>query len=179
MKEIKLSLAGKNKGSYVALVDDEDFEYLNQFRWHVVEGRKDFRVARNVSIEGNLQKRIYMARFIMNPDNKLVVDHIDHNPLNNQRNNLRVCTRNQNIQNKSACGVSKYLGVSRIVSHCKNISKDGSEHISYARPKFQAGVYFNNKVNYLGRYETEEEAAMAYDKKAKEIFGEYANLNFK
>lgn len=94
------------------------------------------------------------------------VDHIDHNGLNNQKSNLRNCTHRQNAMNNSSRGSSKYLGVS-IVGRGRQ------------KGMISAEIKMNYRKIHIGVFSTEIEAAKAYDKKAKELFGEFANLNFK
>lgn len=152
MKKIKLT-QGK-----VALVDDEDFEYLNQWKWSANKNKNTFYAQRHKVIEGK-NKYIKMHRLIMNTPDNIEVDHIDHNGLNCQRHNMRNCTRSQNSMNKSPYGKSKYLGVYFI----------GKTII--------AGITINKKLIYLGSYKSEEDAALAYDIAAKKYHGEFANFN--
>ena len=163
MKEIKLT-QGK-----VALVDDVDYDVLNQFKWFAHKGGDDntYYAGRSIKINGNY-KQIWMHRIIMETPNNLQVDHIDHNGLNNQRSNLRNCTHHQNHMNLINYGISKYRGVSYF-----------ADPIGHKRiKKIRATITLNNKIIYIGLFKTEEEAARAYDAKAKELFGEFANLNF-
>jgi len=155
MKEIKLT-QGK-----IALIDDEDYGYLNQFKWCADKLGSTFYAKRRLYISIKEQYNIYMHRIIMNAPKGMEVDHIDHNGLNNQKYNLRICTKCQNNRNKLPSGKSKYLGVS-------------AEDI-----KYKAEIMINHNKIRIGRFTTEEAAARAYDKKAKEYFGEFANLNFK
>jgi len=153
MKEIKLS-QGK-----VALVDDEDYEYLNQWKWYAHKNGNTYYVNRDVR-HGRYREKISMHRFIMNTPKKLQVDHIDHNGLNNQKNNLRNCTRSQNQRNKIASlKSSKYLGVSK---------RDNS---------YKAIITDNGKKYYLGTFHSEIEAAASYNEAAKKYHKEFANLN--
>src|SRR6202522_3121523 len=101
--------------------------------------------------------------FIENPDNKPIVDHIDRNKLNNDLSNLRWSTPSQNNSNKKKRDnmTSKYKGVL--------LTKNGAWWSSFR---------FNNKKYYLGTYDTEIQAAKAYDKKAKELNPEFAWTNF-
>jgi hypothetical protein len=156
MKEIELS-----KGK-VALVDDEDFEYLNQWKWSVLKGHNTFYAYRKQSIDGRVCQ-IYMHRFIMKPPDQLDVDHIDSDGLNNQRLNLRLATKQQNQGNrrKITNGHSKYKGVTL---------KRGK--------KWLAQIGINSRMTHLGYFDNEIDAAKAYDRKAKELFGEFAKLNF-
>src|ERR1035437_2037569 len=108
MKEISLT---KNK---VVMVDDEDYEYLNQFNWQCnINGRCSYAGRSTPRDENYKQKHILMHREILGfPDGS--VDHIDHNGLNNQKNNLRICTVAENGANRrkqliKTC--SKYKGV--------------------------------------------------------------------
>lgn len=161
MKEIKLSQQGKNKGKYVALVDDEDYEAVNKFRWCAQKHDNLIYAIRNIIINDSkttekLHQFILCGKFI---------DHIDNNGLNCQKLNLRFATIRQNIMNKrpDKNTSSKYKGVcfeKRYKNYC-------------------ATIMINGKNKNLGRYKNEIEAAKVYDRKAREIFGEFAYLNFK
>jgi len=165
MKEIKLY--GKNGLGLSALVDDSDFDELNKFRWHVKKHRKTNYAVRSIRINGKSTK-LKMHRVILNLTDQLIsCDHKDHNGLNNQRNNLRACDNVSNRKNGSSNinSSSKYLGVF--------ISKRKTKSV------FVAQIGLSGKSTHIGIYKSECEAAKAYDLKAKEHFGEYANLNFK
>lgn len=155
MREINLS------GGFVALVDDEDYEYLNQFNWCVQRLKHTYYAARRDSVL-NSNDYLYMHRVIMNTPSDMQVDHRDHNGLNNQKYNLKNCTKMQNAHNMKPRSRSGYLGVS--------ISKKG-----YIIAQITCGGHYE----YIGIYKTTKDAAEAYDKRAKELFGEFANLNFK
>lgn len=141
-----------NNKSY-AVVDNEDFEELSKYNWRCKKGYAD------------THKLGLMHRFIMNAPDNMLVDHEDGNPLNNRRSNLRLATMAQNTYNKKPLvgSTSRFLGV------CWDKSKN----------KWVAQIGFNNTNIYLGRFNVEYEADLAYDKKALELFGEFANLNFK
>lgn len=158
MKEIKLS-QGK-----AALVDDEDFEYLNQWQWYAHNHKHTFYARRHqLKIEGD-KKIIYLHRFIMNATDKSEIDHIDHNGLNCQKSNLRFCTRSKNQMNRSLSPnhSSKYKGVTWF-------KRDN---------KWRAYIKIGRQI-HLGYFDNEIDAAKEYDKKAIELFGEFANINFK
>lgn len=150
MKEIKLT-QGK-----VALVDDGDFNYLNQFTWYVHKQRTGSHYAYNNIKRKNIA--ISMHRLIMDTPPSMDVDHIDGNGLNNQKNNLRNCTRSQNNANRKPIG--KYKGV------------------SYPGKYIRAKINIDRKSIHIGYYKTDKLAALAYDKKARELYGEFAYLNF-
>jgi len=148
MKEIKLG--GKRGIGKVALVDDKDFEYLNQFKWFV--SPKGY-VTRTL-------KGIKMHRVILELTNpKIQGDHINRDKLDNQRNNLRIATNAQNCSNR-VFTKNKYKGV------CFDKSTN----------KFIGQITHNGK-HYLSRHKTELEAALWYNKKAVELHKEFANLN--
>lgn len=98
-----------------------------------------------------------------------LVDHKDHNGLNNQKSNLRVCTKSENMANRYSVkgSSSSFLGVSMYVDK-RNIKKN---------IKWVANIRKNNKTTFLGYFQSEIEAAKAYNKKAKELHGEFARLN--
>lgn len=158
MKKIPLNKSGKGKQGLFALVDDEDFEKLNKHLWHpVIHPTKKTIYAATNHIKPNLMHRLILG--LTNP--KELGDHADHDGLNNQKYNLRKCTISQNNANRTPKGKSKYLGV--------------SWHLS--GKKWNATIKKDNKTIYLGAFINEEEAAIAYNKKALELHGEFANLN--
>lgn len=142
MKEIQLS-QGK-----VALVDDEDFDMLNVFKWSALctigKRRLNFYASRMTG--GKNSVCVYMHRIIMKPPPEMQVDHIDGNGLNNQKSNLRVVTHRQNQQNLHFKKSSKYPGV------CWEKKKK----------KWMASLQISGKSKTLGCFDTEEEAHQAY-----------------
>ena len=159
MKKIPLT-----QGKF-ALVDDEDYEWLMQWKWCVYWDGYTWRPIRGVHRrrESPTLKRFSMHREIMKHHgyklDGMQVDHINHDGLDNRKVNLRVCTKEQNARNarKITNASSKYKGVS------------WKPPIS----KWEVRVR-----KYIGVYSSEIEAAKAYDKKAKELYGAFANLNF-
>jgi hypothetical protein len=105
MKEIKLT-QGK-----VALIDDEDYEYFNQWNWFAHKDHHTYYAGRSINVQGH-QKQLWMHRELLDTPQGRQVDHIDHNGLNNQKSNLRNCTFSQNMVNKTTCSKTGYLGVS-------------------------------------------------------------------
>jgi hypothetical protein len=167
MKKIKIK-SDKYPNIYT-LVDDEDYDYLNQWTWNVSKGKLDtlYVVRIKCGKTRKDQKTISMHRTIMNFPKDKVVDHIDHNALNNQKSNLRICTQTQNKRNsrkRNKCK-SSYKGV-----YCRN-QKEKRNKLWVAR------INVNNNVIYIGGYKTEKEAAIAYNEAAKKYFGEFAYLN--
>ena len=143
----------------VAVVDADDYDWLSKYKWYACNNTAVFRARRNLG-----SKRLFMHRVITDAPPGLVVDHIDGNPLNNRKANLRICTQTENNYNKRPCGAtSRYKGV--CWDRCKR--------------KWIAKAAKHRKTYNLGRFDNEKDAARAYDKKAKELFGEFAYLNFK
>lgn len=162
MKEIKLT-QGK-----VALVDDEDFEYLNQFKWCAVISKNTFYAIRSGSKKRGEEPRtnIKMHRAILKLTNpKNICDHKDNNGLNNQKSNLRIATPLQNQMNSTPRknAISKYKGVT----------------FKKSKNRWEARIMLNGKNINIGTFKDEIECAKAYDKKAKELFKEFAYINFK
>lgn len=160
MKKIPLS-----RGLFV-LVDDEDFEELNQFKWSVMKSKDCFYAVRNFRISKGKKITILMHRQILKLTNpKILGEHRDGNGLNNQRYNLRISTHSENMRNTRPVktGVSIYKGV------------------SWAKKnnKWQVSIQVNKERIFLGLFVNEIEAAIAYDKAAKLHHGEFAWLNFK
>ena len=142
-----------------ATVDTADYPDLNKHKWTAARSPNTFYAVRS---QGG--KQIRMHRQITNAPNHLVVDHIDHNGLNNTRENLRLCTKAQNAKNQR-----KQKGTSSIY---KGVCYNKKEK------KWRARVHKNGKTYNLGDYKNEIKAAKAYDQKASALFGQYAHLNF-
>lgn len=155
----KLIPLRNRKGDVVAhaIVDDADFDWLSQYRW--------FRSARSVATSIK-SKSIEMHAMIMSPPAGLEVDHKDTNTLNNQRDNLRICTHAQNLANRRKFKngkTSQYKGVYKPINCTK-------------RP-WRASIAVNRKVIVLGFFTSELDAALAYNAAAIEHFGDFARLN--
>lgn len=146
-------------GKY-AIVDAEDYERLSQYKWCAVEKGRTY-YAKTLGLNGSI---VSMHRIVANAPKGLIVDHINHNGLDNRRSNLRLCTTTQNQRNSRPRpgSSSKYKGV----CWCKSSKK------------FRARIYINRKSVDIGYFTDEIAAAKAYDRKARELFGEFAYLNF-
>lgn len=134
MKQISLT-QGK-----VALVDDEDYERLNRFKWYAQKARNTFYAFRMLG----RGKMVLMHRDILNTPEGMVPDHIDGNGLNNQKSNIRIVTVRQNAQNLHIKKSSRYPGVSP------------------QNKAWRARIKINGLNIELGMFPTEEEAHEAY-----------------
>lgn len=144
----------KNGNSF--LIDKADYPAVSQHRWHV---RKDGHVS--TTLTGG--KVIRLHRFLLG-ETELEIDHINMDPTDNRRSNLRFATHSQNGQNKGlkSTNTTGYKGV------CWN----------KAAHKYMASISYEGKSHYLGLYDNPVEAAVAYDRAAAFYFGEFARPNF-
>jgi len=140
---------------HYALVDAADYDWLNQWNWHLCNGYPG---------RQNRGKVILMHRLITQAPKGMVVDHVDSNKTNNCRCNLRVCTRQENMRNarKQVCASSIYKGVT----------------FRKEQRKWLAVCKGEDKPRRLGYFDDEAEAARAYDRAAVAWFKEFARLNF-
>jgi hypothetical protein len=157
MKEIKLTQG------MVALVDDEDYQYLSQFDWYACKCDNKYYARRSARVDGK-DIKIYMHREILGLERgqRIFVDHKDRDGLNNQRSNIRLATCSQNNANKDiTLGVSGYRGV------------------SWFKPtrKWVARIKNGGKFISLGYFDKPEMAAAAYNTAALKFYGEFASLN--
>jgi len=155
------------QGKY-AIVDPEDYEELSKYKWFAIRSKRGFYAARSVGTNrhGAKQKTVRMHQVILKPPAGKFVDHINHNGLDNRKSNLRICTMQQNSWN-----MRKHRG------NCSSKYKGVTWHKSEG--KWQTRITCNGKSFSIGYFDDEKAAAMAYDKKAKGLFGEYGSLNFK
>ena len=158
MREIPLT-QGK-----VALVDDEDFPDISQFKWYALKGGLTFYARHALRCDG---KRDFesMHRRILKCKPGQRVDHENHNGLDNQKHNIRRCTRSENNRNRKKQKnptSSEFKGV----------------HWDRCNGKWQAQIRKNGRNKHLGLFVSDVEAAHAYDVAARKIFGEFALTNF-
>jgi len=173
MKEIELSKTGKvHQGKYIALVDDEIYDFLNQWNWTVAvrkNSKTQYVYRKDYSKGKRNPQTIYIHQVICDffeikiPEG-FEIDHIDRNGLNNQKNNFRIANTTEQGANNGIRknNTSGFIGVSW--------NKDKNQWSSY--------IKVNKKKIHLGYHNTVEEAARVRDIKAKELFGNFAILNF-
>ncbi|AZF89947.1 hypothetical protein [Methanosarcina virus MetMV] len=145
-------------------VSDEDYVDLNQYRWGVQRGKNTDYAKRGKSVEGRIL-HIFMHRVVL--ERKLgrlllsgeFTDHIDHNGLNNQRDNIRVASKSQNEMNK----------------HLSIDSSSGCKGVCWykERKKWRSCIRFEGKQIHLGYFDNKELASQTYQTKAKKLFGEF------
>lgn len=150
-------------GDTFALVDRRDLQRVSQHRWSLVRDKHTCYAVTNIRIDG-VRKKIQMHRFILElPPRTPWVDHINHNGLDNRRGNLRTVTPSQNHMNRRTnYGKSRFKGV-----------------YLNQRGLWVAQITVDGKQQRIGQYATEEEAARARDRRAKQLHGDHALLNFK
>lgn len=146
----------------VALVDDEDFERVNQFKWTASFQEDRWYAVRSVKRDG-VWRHVRMHAFILGVPHSRSVDHRDGDGLNNQKGNLRRCTQHQNLANSKLS--------SRNTSGFKGVSWNRRESVWVAR----VVCYYRQMV--IGRFSDRVAAARAYDAAAIRYFGDFAKTN--
>lgn len=160
MKQIALS---RDK---FALVDDDDYEWLNQWKWHTLNCRNDLLYARRTTLkEHGVRKGVLMHRMILGiTDPKIQVDHKNSNGLDNRRSNIRICPSGANPKNARKWITptsSRFKGVSW---HKRDL-------------KWTAQIRIDGELQHLGNFLSEIEARDAYDHAALRLHGEFAKPN--
>ena len=148
MKEIKLR--GKWGIGKFALIDDEDFERISKINW---------RLLKNGYVAKNCGDGFYLHRFIMDCPKGKYIDHFNHNPLDNRKENLRICTNAENNWNKN---YGKITGV----SSSKTLTNP-----------WRAYIKIRDKQKHLGFFKTKIEAAKAYNEAVKTYRDKFSFLN--
>ena len=194
MKTVKIQL-WKNRSTLsdkFALIDEEDYEKVVEAikykngkpgKWYAHNPQPHLVGDYTYAHDGDRRKSIH--RVVMGNPEGMDVDHINGNRLDNRKANLRVCTRSQNSQNKKLRSDSKsgFKGVRHRPEDKKKYTskKTGQTYVRVSKSKKPYQAYIKppqSRSIKLGCYATAEEAARVYDKKAIELFGEFAYLNF-
>jgi hypothetical protein len=147
------------KGQH-ALVDQEDFDYLNQWKWRF-SGKYAVRSGPRSNYK---RKFISMHRLLMGEPLGLEVDHVNGDKLDNRRSNLRLCSRQQNARNQKKTSINK-SGYRGVFWHSK-------------AKKWCVQISVNKKNKHVGLFENLKDAARAYDSAARVFHGVFAKTNF-
>jgi hypothetical protein len=149
-----------------ALVDPDDYPQLCKYKWFLAKGKNTNYAARwHRPPNSKKRKKIPMHRHILKPPPNLLVDHINHNGLDNRRQNLRLATHSQNLANRKK-------------TTSKTLSKYKGLEFDKTTKKFKARITVKGKKIFLGSFNSETQAARAYDKAATKHFRNFACLNF-
>lgn len=154
MKEIQLT-----KG-LITVVDDADYKKLAQFKWYAVGHRGKGYAARY----GGKPQHIRLHRELLLAPENMEVDHINGDRLDNRRANLRLATRSENGRNRLKFNYPTHSEYKGVTWHSRD-------------KRWQSTIVVDGSHIHLGYFNTEREAALAYNKAAKQHFAEYANLN--
>lgn len=142
---------------FKTIIDVEDYDLIKPYKWFVHKSRDIGSLYVKTRINS---KDVRLHRFIMGVfDSQVEVDHGNHDTFDNRKSNLRICTRQQNQFNRSKQGNNKYKGI-------------------YSRShKWVSQINFNGNI-YLGTYETDREAALAYDYASRLLHKDFGCRNF-
>lgn len=143
-----------------AIVDDDDFEKVSQYKWQAVPDKSGIFYARRRQTINGKRVCIRMHRFIISPNDYEVVDHINGNTLDNRKSNLRIATQQQNKFNcKKINAQSGFRGVQKT-------NKNGNT--------WRARIHYNGEWINLGSFNSPEEASRAYIEANRKFFGSFS-----
>jgi len=156
------------------ILDDEDYKYLSNFKWKTVKkGNDRYAVIKKMKGFGKRTAQIYLHEFLIELDNQDCIGFKNKNTLDNRRENLFGVSKGYNLartrKRKTVMGglkpKSKYKGV--------------TQRLKKGKTTWEVRIAKDKKTYYVGSYKTQKQAALAYDKKAEELYGEYAFKNIK
>lgn len=149
---------------YVAIVDDADYAWLSQWKWHATSAGHGgcYAIRGGAGPIGARGTALRMHREIVRAPADLQVDHINGDTLDNRRENLRCCTHSENARNRGP----------------KQGTLAGLKGVDRSGRNWRARIWADGKSRMLGMFATPQEAAAAYDKAARDLHGEFARLNF-
>lgn len=150
------------RDGYSVLVDDEDYNFINQWIWHLYQGRSTNYATRSAKVNGR-QETIFLHRVIMKTPKGLEVDHKDWNGLNCQKYNMRNCLHSDNVKSR----------------RLPKINTSGYKGVYYCKwnNKWCPAISINKSTKRLGYFDTAKEAAIVYDKAIVKHHGEFASTN--
>ena len=142
------------QGQY-AIIDDTDYDKMSKYKWYALRAHNRYwKAVRNIRKSNGKTSIILMSRYIMGAIKGEVIDHINGDTLDNRRDNLRICTQSENMQNiHTNQGVSSYQGV-----------------YWHNQRKWRSQIGKNGRKYHLGLFDTKEEAAVAYNQAALEFY---------
>lgn len=154
MKKIELT-----QGKY-AVVDDADFERVSAHKWRF-DGR--YAVTHYRDFLGAPRRNLRLHRFVLSAKKGESIDHVNHDTLDNRKENLRRCSHAENNWNKglTALNTSGFKGV----------------YFHKASKKYMARIKVYGKTYYLGIFDDVKDAVLAYNKSAMKLHGVFAKLN--
>lgn len=157
MKKIPLT-----KGK-VALVDDDDFAFLSQWKWCSDSKGYAFRSEKRSETGRLKRKGIYLHRVVMGSPEGKQIDHINGDILDNRKSNLRVASHSENMRNRKL----------------QKNNSTGYKGVWFNKKKglFVATIKIDGKTRTIKHTRTAEEAAEAYNVKAQEVYGSFARIN--
>lgn len=148
---------------YEAIIDANDAHLVGQYNWQVKHCLNTKYASRVVCIGGGKTTSQSMHRLIAKPSDAEIIDHINSNGLDNRRANLRRATSQQNQFNRR--NFTKSFSGIRGVDYMKSMSK------------WRARITIDGKCEFLGIFDTKEEAKLAYQSAAKQMHGDFARLD--
>ncbi len=168
----KIRIPSKKYGTHYALVDDEDFELVFKYTWHLskkvskTSGNVFFYARTNIRKDTGGRTTLQMHRLILGLDfgDKRLVDHINYKTLDNRRCNLRTCSPLESVRHRR-----KVIGTS---SNYRGVCYDQKNK------NWASHITIEGRLRSLGSFNTQKEAAIQYDEAAFAEFGEFAELNF-
>jgi hypothetical protein len=146
-----------NIKGYDVIIDDDMAPLVLARKWHISRHKNGIYFASAVYTKNGRSYEIRLHRLIACAVDGLFVDHINGNTLDNRRENLRVCTNAENTRNQSD----------------RHRNKTGYKGVVKVKNKYKAKIMFEGRGIHLGYFNTPEEASLIYEKKAKELFGEF------
>ena len=147
-----------------SIIDSEDYDKIKGYTWYAANVNKGFR-PRAQKITNGKCKFFYIHRLVMDCPDNMIVDHINGDPMDNRKINLRICTYAENCKNRKKTK-------SKTASSYRGVTWHKRDRLWHAR------ITVNGSVIFIGCFDSEMNAAMARDKAELKYFGEFAKPNF-
>jgi hypothetical protein len=144
----------------IAIVDDEDYDFLSQWKWHFNQDRYGGYATKMIK-KGKKRLALKMHRLIMAVSNNMQIDHINGNKLDNRKINLRICNVQENMRNRG---------------NQKN-NTSGYKGVNFFKNKWRSYIYVNKKQIFLGYFKELSDAVHAYNDASLKYFGDFSKLN--